>query len=711
MSNKNKDFHNRKANSPKGQNAKVKPQFTPAAPAKKKGEKKKQSFTLPPAIEKLIPWISFLFFAVAAYIYLAVFNKEYLFGCQEHSIWQNNQEFFDDRMRVVGGFSQWLGCYLTQYFYYPWAGTLILIAIWGLIYLLTLKVFHISTKWSVVALLPVVLLLCSEINLGYWMYYIKLPGYWFTYNIAILIMLLGMYICNLYKGYIHALLIVLYVVGLYPVVGFWSLCGAGYMALQQLIGPYVTRQPEWKDISRYLAVVLAAAAIIFVPRIYYQHYTAARIEDVYTAMLPIFQNDTYIEGAKRMLFIALALVPLIYIIPLGLTVITGGKEEKTWDAAKSPLFLAFTTIALFAGYYLIISSNYFDDKNFQTELKMYRKLADCDWEGALEASRESQGPHTRQMIMGQNIALFHLGNIGNTMFKYDNRTIQPTVWTYKKTAEKKKLDDEKFKDKDPKDILGNLERDSIHVNLCNTCGPLYYFYYGKTNFATRWCIENGVEYGFRVDEYKNLIRCAMMTGEDNVAAKYIDILRSTTFHKDWAEKRLAMLRDRKAYEATEEYKCVKPMYDAFKNALDGDQGLVEVYLISYFCHMNLSDPKFQEACLAFSLIQKDISLFWPRFFKYAELHEKEAMPIHYQEAAYLFGDLEKKVDISHMPFDKQLIVNRYASFKDVTGRLLQQNSGYYKGDALNRKVGEDCFAQFGDTYWWFYYFSRGVHTY
>ena len=87
------------------------------------------------------------------------------------------------------------------------------------------------------------------------------------------------------------------------------------------------------------------------------------------------------------------------------------------------------------------------------------------------------------------------------------------------------------------------------------------------------------------------------------------------------------------------------------------------------------------------------------------------MPIHYQEAAYLFGDLEKKVDTSHMPFDKNLIVNRYASFKNVTGQLLQQYSGQLKGDALTRKVGEECFAQFGDTYWWFYYFSRGVHTY
>lgn len=704
MSSKNQDFRNKKFNNQKPQKATVKPQPRTATAAQQKKKREKSGFTISPKLERLLPWIYFLLFAVVAFVYLAVLNKEYLYACQEHSIWQNNEEFFADRMRVVGGLSQWIGCYLTQYFYHPWAGTLILIALWGLIYALTVSVFDISRRWCFVALAPVVLLLCSEINLGYWMYYIKLPGYWFTYTVAILLMLLGLYICKLYKGYVRAILIPLYVVGLYPLIGFWSLCGAGYMALRELVALTEGGKLGSKSVSRLLAVALAIAAVIIVPRIYYQHYTAGRVEDIYTAMLPLFQNDKYIESVKRTLFIIIALIPVVYIIP----------ETRKWmlNAATSPMFCMLSAVVTLVFYVWLINFNHFSDRNFQAELKMYRLLGDCDWEGALEASKEAEGPHTRQMIMGQNIALFHLGNIGNTMFKYENRTVQPTVWTYKKSAEKKKIDDEKYKDQDPKNILGNLERDSIHVNLCNTCGPLYYFYYGKTNFATRWCIENGVEYGFRVDDYKNLICCAMMAGEDKVAAKYIDILRSTTFHKDWADARLAMLRDRKAYEQTEEYKCVKPMYDSFKNALDGDQGLVEVFLISYFCHMTSDNPKFQEACLAFALIQKDIELFWQRFFKYADLHEKDPMPIHYQEAAYLFGDLEKKVDTSHMPFDKTMIVNRYASFKNVTSQLMQQYRGQYKNEAaLTRKVGEECLAQFGDTYWWFYYFSRGVHTY
>jgi hypothetical protein len=106
-------------------------------------------------------------------------------------------------------------------------------------------------------------------------------------------------------------------------------------------------------------------------------------------------------------------------------------------------------------------------------------------------------------------------------------------------------------------------------------------------------------------------------------------------------------------------------------------------------------------------------LFWPRFFKYADLHEKEMMPIHYQEAAYLFGHLENQVDISKMPFDKDKIVNRYASFTRMTSQLMQMYGPQYQGNeaGLTKRVGDECFAEFGDTYWWFYYFSRNVYTY
>lgn len=710
MSKNNQNFKNKKFANQKQQKPAV--STSPAASSKPSSKKSSQGSTILPKLERWLPLIYFLLFSLMAFIYLAVLNKDYLYGCQEHSIWQNNREFFDDQMRVVGGFSQWLGCYFTQYFYHPWLGSLILIALWGLIYLLSLKIFPVKKRWSILLLAPCVLLLISEIDMGYWMYYNKNIGYWFSITTAILIMLLGIYICNLYKGYVKAGLVVLYAVGLYPLIGFWCLCGVAYMVVQSLVQ---RTDGKWdtKDYARYVLVVLGILSIVLVPQYYYSHYTTILPQRIYTVMLPQFQSDRFVEGIKQLPFILIAMFPLLLIALSQFTAIGfKGKKENEQEHGGKWWFAGVAAIA--AVYFISVDYFNFDDTNFQAEIRMYKHLEDCDWQGVLDESLKAEGPHTREMIMAQNVALLHQGNIGDNMFKYMNKTVAPYVPTYTKDPDKKLEDMEKYKEQiEQNDFAGNMDRDSLRVNLCNVCGPLLYFMYGKTNFATRWCIENGVEFSFRVDDYKNMIRCAMLTGEDKLAAKYIDILRSTTFHKDWADERLEMLHDKKKYEASEEYKCVKPMYDSFSNALDGDQGLVEMYLITYFCHMHSDNPRFQEATLAFALIQKDIQLFWPRFFKYATLHEKEAMPIHYQEAAYLFGDLEHQVDISKMPFDQERIVKRYGRFKTAITNLMRTYQPQFKDDddGMTRKVGEECFAQFGDTYWWFYYFSRGVHTY
>jgi hypothetical protein len=129
-----------------------------------------------------------------------------------------------------------------------------------------------------------------------------------------------------------------------------------------------------------------------------------------------------------------------------------------------------------------------------------------------------------------------------------------------------------------------------------------------------------------------------------------------------------------------------------------------MYLINYFSNMHSKELKFQEQTLAFALIQKDIQMFWPRFFNYATLHEKEPMPIHYQEAAYLYGQLEHEIDISNMPFDKERVVKRYQQFQTESQALLRNGMS-------TEQVGQELKYKYGDTFWWFYFFCRNVHTY
>ena len=98
---------------------------------------------------------------------------------------------------------------------------------------------------------------------------------------------------------------------------------------------------------------------------------------------------------------------------------------------------------------------------------------------------------------------------------------------------------------------------------------------------------------------------------------------------------------------------------------------------------------------------KDIDMFWPRFFHYATLHPKDHMPKHYQEAAYLYGHLENKVDISKMPFDKD-VVDSYNEFMAAAQT--------YQG-MTEEQMKPMMYDRFGGTFYFEYFFTRNQKSY
>ncbi|MDE6769197.1 MAG: hypothetical protein K2J78_05665, partial [Muribaculaceae bacterium] len=62
------------------------------------------------------------------------------------------------------------------------------------------------------------------------------------------------------------------------------------------------------------------------------------------------------------------------------------------------------------------------------------------------------------------------------------------------------------------------------------------YYIGHFNQSYRWAMEHNVQYGKRVFFLKYMVKDALMRGEIKLAKRYNDILRSTMFHKKWAEE-------------------------------------------------------------------------------------------------------------------------------------------------------------------------------
>jgi hypothetical protein len=98
---------------------------------------------------------------------------------------------------------------------------------------------------------------------------------------------------------------------------------------------------------------------------------------------------------------------------------------------------------------------------------------------------------------------------------------------------------------------------------------------------------------------------------------------------------------------------------------------------------------------------KDIQTFWPRFFKYAELMKGKHIPVHFQEAAYLYGNLEHQVDISHMPFD-EAVPRTFQAFMAKA-----QQYGNLGEDWLR----ENLYNEFGHTFYYEYFLMRDQKLY
>ena len=60
---------------------------------------------------------------------------------------------------------------------------------------------------------------------------------------------------------------------------------------------------------------------------------------------------------------------------------------------------------------------------------------------------------------------------------------------------------------------------------------------------------------------------------------------------------------------------------------------------------------FQEQALLATLWTKNTRQFWYRFSDYIRLHPEGPMPRYYQEAAWLYGQMEERPDMDLLPFD------------------------------------------------------------
>ena len=134
---------------------------------------------------KYIPLAIIVAAICAVFVCLVLYENDFLWKAQELNLFLNTSMFFQQQMEFAGGLLVWTASFLTQFFYQPWWGVAILCVWWLVLMLLTKMAFRIPLRWGVLLLVPVALLLLTDVDLGYWIYYLKLRGHFFVATVGL----------------------------------------------------------------------------------------------------------------------------------------------------------------------------------------------------------------------------------------------------------------------------------------------------------------------------------------------------------------------------------------------------------------------------------------------------------------------------------------------------------------------------------------------
>ena len=573
-----------------------------------------------------------------------VLHPDYVRMSADLNPFVTTDEFFHESMRHAGGLLAYSARFIQSLFYFPALGITILSLILIALAFVLMKLFKVSAQMVPLCFVPPLMLLLNYTQMGYMIFVLKAPAPAVTLPLGVLCAAsLAWAYSWLSNKWIRLSLLAVILLAGYPLLGTFAFFALALCLLADILNRNQT-QKEGK--SRIFIFAIWTAVIILsavVPHIYLKHtFTLMSASAVYSMPLP----DFYWEGAERMLW----LPSFVAIAGILLLAWKGGKEGFKTGYMTSAILLI---VALYT-YYL---NNH--DSNFNNILKMSRATDEAEWQKVVDIAGESKVPPTRVEVLFRNLALQKLGSASDSMFKFEDG-----------------------------DAPYNTPREYQYLRLLGARS--LYYYYGKVNYAYRWCMEDMVEYGMRPAYIEYMLRCAIVNEEPKLVEKYRNLLSNMPFRS----------ADVKDYQPKDEVSAMplKSLMN-YNDLLDGDAGLIEVYLLNNFALTDGGSQEMVNLSLQCNMILKDINGFWPRFIKLYPTFSK-GIPLHYQEAALLFSRLENSYDISQLPIDEGV----KARFEQM---VQESTANSALGDEENAKRLKPTF---GDTYWYYYFFVKGLKT-
>ena len=573
--------------------------------------------------------------------------------------------FFKPFLAYPGGPIEYLSAFLSQFFYYSWAGAIIVtVQAWLLSVCIDylLKAANLSRIRLISFVLPILLLVL------YTRY-----TYFFDTTIALLIALLIVCVymkitLSCTKALSCSSTFLLLSVILYYLAGGAFLLFALVCAIYELIIRY-----RWK-----VSLICLLSAVV-IPYVVGLLIFRVSIIDAYCNSLPFSWKILYYKVRKR----DVTIVYIMYLLP-PLTLFIFGFLQILWkrlhfmkgrpvkkrrkESSNLPLKIfsrfrnlpklkwAVESVLLLAiaGSVVFFSRNENLRTRFKVDYYAYHKM----WPELLRSAQ--QNPHNPVIAHSVNRALYHTGRLGNNMFSWPQ---QPNYLF---------LSDMKFKW-----MYWQIFDVFLDIGIINLA----------ENALTE-CLEG---LGSRPMVLQRLALINMVKGNLGSAKIYLGLLSKTLFDDNWAKHYLNLIKTDPEFSTDKYIQHLRSLYldkDSLTYTLLMEKTLLDLL------EKNSKNRMAFEYLMARYMLKKQLGKIVQNLERLQDLNYRK-IPTHYEEAAliYLYGT-KKPLNLNGY----KLSPEKHQQIQDFSRLLLSYG-------ANQQAASKELSKKYGDTYFYFYKFA------
>ena len=426
--------------------------------------------------DKILMQFAFLVFTI---IFSGTYCGPALKMIEQLQLFQFTAHYFTRFAEAPGGILMYAGKFLTQFFYWPWLGAVIIAFLLLGIQVLLIKLFPLPKSLWALSFIPSSLLLILQTGTGH------LMGHSLGIFISLFLVLLYKKNGKNYRLITGSFLVVLS----YFISGGHALLVYVLFLLVDLNQKRSFRQTVFAFSVRtaLLAIALLAG--------YYRIYNEFSFDRVLLGSLP--DIGIMPEAKQKWLFI----FTYIFIGVVGFISLINSADLKK-SQSSSYLFNGGLLVLLMV---LVVRFS-FTDKGLTVLLEMDQAVQEEKWDEVLSLASHYRNPE-RLVAYYTNIALCKSGRMADEMFAYDQSWAQNGLFI-------------PFAKNPIVPIFG---------------GEVYY-QLGLVNYAYRWTYEGMVMHERSARHLKRLYQIARINQEDQLARKYEKTLSNGLFYDEWVKE-------------------------------------------------------------------------------------------------------------------------------------------------------------------------------